>query len=80
MSTNVTQAPAGSPANVVAVVDNKLVGTVAGSDLIEYDRTAYIRGPLFEVQVAMVSIDEPIPAALWKSTLTKVAARAAVRG
>ncbi|WP_433131217.1 hypothetical protein ACQPWW_09760 [Micromonospora sp. CA-240977] len=79
MSTKVTLAPTGGPANVVGVVDNKLVGTLAGQNVVEYDRTAFIRGPLIEVQVTMASIDEPVPEALWKTILTKVAARAAGR-
>ncbi|MFG1917021.1 hypothetical protein [Micromonospora sp. NPDC048898] len=77
MSTKVTLAPTRSAPNVVGVVDNKLVGTIAGQDLVQYDRTAFIRGPLIEVQVVMASIDEPIPEALWNKILTKVAARAA---
>jgi hypothetical protein len=78
-SSKVTLAPAGSPDNVVGVLDDKLVGTVAGRDLVEYDRTAFIRGPLLEVQVEMVSVDEPIPAAIWNLIVAKVAARAAGR-
>ncbi|MEU7750279.1 hypothetical protein AB0B57_35845 [Micromonospora sp. NPDC049101] len=77
MSTKVTLAPTRGAANVVGVVDNKLVGTIAGQDLVQYDRTAFIRGPLIEVQVAMASIDEPIPEALWNRILTQVAGRAA---
>lgn len=78
-SSKVTLAPAGRPDNVVGVLDNKLVGTVAGRDLVEYDRTAFIRGPLLEAQVEIVSIDEPTPTALWNSIVAKVAARAADR-
>ncbi|MEV6302179.1 hypothetical protein AB0M02_22375 [Actinoplanes sp. NPDC051861] len=80
VTTKVTLDPPGYPSNVVAVVEGRIEGDLAGLASVQYDRTVYIRGPLLQVQVGMASVDEPVPGDILDAVVDEVAARAGALG
>jgi hypothetical protein len=73
----ITPGPNGGPANVVAVGRGEFTIDSSGVAVNVYLAMGFITGPLLEAEVDFENPTQPIPAAMFASLLSTVAARAA---
>jgi hypothetical protein len=72
----ITPGSAGGPANVVATGSGTITVNANGQQVAVYLSVAFITGPLIEAELDAENIGAPVPAALFKSLVATVAARA----
>jgi hypothetical protein len=73
----VTPGPGSGPANVAGTATAVLAVNTAGGPVTVYADIAFITGPMLEAEVDTENVGSPVPAALRRTLIQAVAARAA---